>query len=275
MTGPCRLSRTPVSEQMGLSDVIVIPEGAHSVLGPSSAERWLNCGAGIGQGQTEYAAEGTAMHTLSEWSRIERKPAEAWKGNVLQVGDFTFKVGKAMAAAVQTFVDSVEKLPGPALVEERVHYEELVPGGFGTLDDARPHIDACVVTDFKGGKGVQVSVKDNPQLKLYDLGVLFKYDWIYKFKKFVNRISQPRRGVVAEQEVEEISVGHLLQWGYDVVRPRAEALLSGRLKDQVKAGPWCKFCGLKTTCSARAAYKVEREVGGFRRDADEELVEAA
>jgi len=242
-----------------MSDVIVLKEGAHSPLGPSSAERWLNCGAGCGQGQTEYAAEGTCMHTLSEWVRETGKPVETWKGALLQSGEFQFKVGKSMMDAVRTFVDSVEKLPGVPLVEERVSYEELVPGGFGTLDDARLHGDVAVITDFKGGKGVQVSAKANSQLRLYDLGVFFKYDWIYKFKKFVNRISQPRRGVVAEEEVEEISTGHLLQWGYDVVRPRAEALLSGRLRDQYKAGPWCKFCGKKNDCSTRAAYKVQYE----------------
>lgn len=253
-------------------DVIVIPEGAHSVLGPSSAERWLECGDGIGQGPTRYAAEGTAMHSLSEWVRLERKPVEAWKGKILRVGDFDFKVGKVIMNTVRTFVESVEKLPGPALVEERVHYDELVPGGFGTLDDGRPHLDACVVTDLKGGKGVQVSAKDNPQLMLYDLGVFFKYDWIYKFKKFVNRISQARRGVVAEVEVQELSVGHLLQWGYDVVRPRAELLMAGKLVGQRKAGAWCKFCGHKTVCPVRAAYKIGHETGTFKRDASDELI---
>lgn len=172
-----------------------------------------------------------------------------------------------MAETVSTFVTSVEKLPGPALVEERVFYEDLVPGGFGTLDDARPHLDACVITDFKGGQGIQVSVKDNPQMKLYDLGVLFKYDWVYKFKKFINRISQPRRGVVAEEEVEEISTGHLLQWGFDTVRPRAELLLAGKLTEQLKAGPWCRFCGKKDTCPARARYKAN-----YDRSPDEELI---
>lgn len=258
---------------VGESEVIVLAEGLHSPLGPSSSERWLNCGKGRGQGQSKYAAEGTFLHTLSEWSRNEGKPAEAWKGKIVRVGDFEFKVGKMAATAVNTFVASVEKLPGPALVEELVHYEELVPGGFGTFDDARPYLDACVTTDFKGGKGVVVSAKSNTQLWLYDLGIFFKYDWIYKFKKFVNRISQPRRGVAAEVECEEVSIGHLLQWGYDVVRPRAELLLSGKLAEQVKAGPWCKFCGLKNECSERAKYKMEHDSGTFVRDADDELVE--
>lgn len=252
--------------------VIVIPEGAHSTLGPSSSERWLNCGDGIGQEMTEYAAEGTAMHMLSEWMRTEGKPAAHWKGITLKVGNFEFKVGKMMMTAVTTFVESVNKLPGAKLVEEMVHYSELVPGGFGTLDDGALYRDAAIVTDLKGGKGVQVSVKGNTQLMLYDLGILFEYDWIHKFKKFINRISQPRRGVVAEVEVEEISTGHLLQWGYDVVRPRAELLLAGKLVGQRKAGPWCKFCGRKNDCAERAAYKISHETATFYRDASEELI---
>lgn len=213
------------------------------------------------------------MHTLSEWSRHEGKPAEAWKGTILQVGDYQFKVGKMMSATVNTFVASVDKLPGAVLVEEMVEYGDLVDGGFGTLDDGRLHLDAGIITDFKGGKGVAVAAKDNSQLKLYDLGVFFKYDWIYKFKKFVNRISQPRRGIAAETEVEEISVGHLLQWGYDVVRPRAVALASGKLAGQIEAGPWCKFCGKKNTCEVRGRYKAQHESGSFRRDASEELIQ--
>jgi hypothetical protein len=254
-----------------MTDRIVIPEGAHSVLGPSSAERWLNCGGGTGGSPSEYAAEGTVAHTLSEWVRTTGKPASTWKGKTLVSGAFEFKVGKALIEGVTTFVQSVEKLPGAALREERVAYDDLVPGGFGTLDDARLHLDAGIVTDFKFGKGVQVPAKDNAQLWLYDLGVFFKYDWLYKFKKFVNRISQPRRGVAAETELQEVSTGHLLQWGFDVVRPRAESLLAGRLKDQLKAGPWCKFCGFKNECSERAAYKVAHETGVFKRDAEDEL----
>ncbi len=246
-----------------MSDIIVIPEGAHSALGPSSSERWLNCpGSATLPGpspHTEYAAEGTAAHTLSEWVRLTGKHASHWRGKVLQVGEYTFKVGKAMIEGVTTFVESVERLPGARLVEECVGYQELVDGGFGTLDDARLHLDAAVITDLKFGKGVEVHAKGNTQMRLYDLGVLFKYDWVYRFKKFVNRISQPRRGVVAEEDVEEISTGDLLAWGYDVVRPHAERILSGQLTDVFKAGPWCRFCKKKNECSYRAAYKVQYE----------------
>ncbi|HEV2178383.1 MAG TPA: DUF2800 domain-containing protein [Stellaceae bacterium] len=240
-----------------MSEVIVIPPGAHSVLGPSSAERWLNCpGSVLLPGpapQTEYAAEGTAAHTLSEWVRNGR-PLSEFKGKILQVGEYQFKVGKNMTDSVQTFVDSVSKLPGAPLIEGRVAYEELVPGGFGTLDDARLQGDTCVITDFKHGKGVAVDAKDNAQLKLYALGLHFTYGWIGPFTKFLLRISQPRLASASE---EETSLGKLLQWGWDVVRPAAaRALLPGA---EIKAGSWCKFCKAKETCSVRAAYKVSFE----------------
>lgn len=243
---------------MAVTDGIVIPEGAHSILGPSSAERWLNCPGSVllpgASPQTEYAAEGTAAHTLSEWVR-EGKPLAGFKGKILQVGDYQFKVGKNMMGSVQTFVDSVTKLPGVPVVEGRVAYEELVPGGFGTLDDARITEDVCIVTDFKHGKGVQVEAKDNAQMKLYALGLFFTYGWMHSFDKFLLRISQPRLRHFDEDGTW--TLGRLLQWGYDVVRPGAVLALTPGAP--LKAGSWCKFCKAKDSCSVRAAYKANYE----------------
>lgn len=234
-----------------MSDVIVIPEGAHSVLGPSSAERWLNCPGSTGSGQSEYAAEGTAAHTLSEWARVEGKSAAAWKGKTLQVGEYQFKVGKNMIDSVDTFVaEAAKEGPGPALIEERVSIDELVPTAFGTLDHGRLRDGWCSIKDFKHGKGVVVNAKENEQMKLYALGTFFKYRWLYEFDTFVLSICQPR---VQHFDEWEVSLGHLLQWGYDEVRMGARRVHPDA---QRVAGPWCKFCGHKDTCSVRAAYKV-------------------
>lgn len=249
-----------------MGGVIVLEEGEHSDRGPSSSDRWMNCFGGRGQGQTKYAAEGSAAHALSEWARLEKKPSLAWKGTTIKVGDYEFKVGRAMAEGVQTFVDSVISLPGAAVVEGRVRYDALVPGGFGTLDDARLQDGLCVITDLKFGKGIVVGAKDNSQMMLYALGLFFGYQWMLEFDRFVLRISQPRRKHFDEWEV---SLGHLLQWGYDIVRPAYKKSLTSTER---KAGPWCKFCGLKNECSERAAYKMQHESGTFTRDADEELV---
>ncbi len=249
------------------SDVIVIPEGEHSSYGPSSAERWMNCYGSRGGGQSKYAAEGTAAHSLSEWVRTERKPASHWKSRIIRVGEYEFKVGKSMIDSVTTFVEDVEKIPGAPVIEGRIYYDELVPGAFGTLDDARIRDNVCVITDLKHGKGVVVGAEENSQLKLYALGLYFSWKWAFSFDKFVLRICQPRRKHFVEWET---SLGRLLQWGFDEVRPAyARSLVS----KERKAGPWCKFCGLKNECSERAAYKMQHESGTFTRDADEELVE--
>lgn len=241
-----------------MTETIVIPSGAHSVLGPSSAERWLNCPGSVllpGEApQSEYAAEGTAAHTLSEWVRNGR-PLSEFKGKLLKVGDYEFKVGKNMMDSVQTFVDEVNaEGPGPALTEERVNYEEIVEGGFGTMDHARLRDGWCSVKDFKHGKGVVVGAKENSQLMLYALGVWFKYKWVYEFDQFELSICQPR---VKHFDAWEISLGRLLQWAYDVVRPGARRALMPDA--ELKAGSWCKFCKVKDTCSVRAAYKANHE----------------
>jgi Protein of unknown function (DUF2800) len=250
-----------------LNQLIVIPEGEHFALGPSSSERWLNCPGSTGQGQTEYAAEGTCAHTLSEWVRLSGKPAEHWKGVTLQSGEFQFKVGKGMIDSVNTFVEDVVKEgPGAALVEEKVGYNELVAGGFGTADHARLLDWVCRVKDFKHGKGVVVAAKENTQLMLYALGIYFKYRWIYDFDKFVLSICQPR---VHHFDEWEVSLGKLLEWGFDVVRPGALRVHPDAPR---VAGPWCKFCGHKNDCPVRAVYKMQHETSTFYRDPSEELV---
>jgi len=107
-------------------DVIVIPEGAHSILGPSSSERWMNCpGSVLAPGvakQTEYAAEGTAAHWLSEQVREKGTPASEWKGVTLVTGEFSFKVGKALIDSVTTFVEQEVLVPGAELIEEMIGY---------------------------------------------------------------------------------------------------------------------------------------------------------
>jgi len=235
-------------------ETIIIPEGAHSILGPSSSERWMNCPGSVlmpGKApQTEYAAEGTAAHELSKWVRETGKPALNWKGTTLVVGDYSFKVGKPIIDSVQTFVDGEALIPGASLIEDMVGYEELVPGGFGTLDGGKLEDDLCTITDFKHGTGVKVFAKLNSQLMLYALGTYFKYKWIYDFNRFILRICQPR---LRSFETFEISLGHLLQWGFDVARPAARLAMTPGAP--IVAGPWCKFCKIKNMCSVRADYK--------------------
>ncbi len=233
---------------------------SHSELGPSAAERWLACPGsvlairGVNKLPTEYSAEGVFAHTVSEWAREQNVPVIAFKGREVEVDGFKFKVTKAVAEHIQVFVDSVTKLPGVPFIEGRVYFEQLVPGGFGTLDDARMEDGLCVITDLKFGKGVKVTARENPQLRLYAAGLFFSLGWAIEFNKFILRISQPR---LLHFEEEELSLGQLLQWAYDVVRPVAKIALTPG--SALKAGPHCKFCPIKDTCSVRASYKANYE----------------
>jgi hypothetical protein len=240
-----------------MSETIVLHEGLHSDLGPSSSDRWMGCPGSVlatkgMKGQSEYAAEGTAAHELSLWAREQNKPTSAWKGKTIVVGDYPFKVGKAMIEGVQTFVDQCDWIKGDAYYEKMVHYEYWVPGGFGTSDDIRIEDGLCTITDLKFGTGQKVFAKDNSQLKLYALGTAVSLSWLYEFDHFRLSISQPR---LRHFEDFEISIGHLMQWAWDIVRPAAKLAMTPGAP--IVAGSWCKFCKIKDSCQVRAAYKMQ------------------
>lgn len=211
---------------------------------------------GVEGPQTEYAAEGVASHSLSEWAREQQLPVANWKGVTIQVGEFSFKVGKAMIDGVQTFVDACAREPGDPYYEVMVHYEPWVPGGFGTADDIRIADGLCTVTDLKFGRGVKVFAKDNAQLKLYALGAFLTYGWMYEFDKFVLKINQPR---LHHFEEFRLSLGELMQWAYDEVRPAAKLALTPQAP--LRAGNWCKFCKIKEGCPVRAKWKIMQSTG--------------
>jgi hypothetical protein len=192
-----------------------------------------------------YAAEGTAAHTLSEWCREQSVSALHFKGQILKVDSYQFKVNKAMIAAVDEFCAYVAKLPGIPFYEKRVSYEPWAKGGFGTLDDGRL-ANVCYITDLKFGKGIQVFAKDNVQLMLYALGLYHHYRHIFDFDRFVLTVFQPR---LKHTDVWEISLRDLLEWADYVVEPIAtRALLPGA---PFKAGPWCRFCPAKDVCRTK------------------------
>lgn len=242
-----------MSEMKG--QVFTILEGLHSDLGPSSSERWMGCPGSVLaskglKGSSEYAAEGTAAHELSKWVRESGKPADYWKGAILNVGEYSFKVGKPMVDSVNRFVADCAAVDGEPYYEEMVHYERWVPGGFGTGDDFRIKDGLCTITDLKHGTGVRVFAKDNSQLKLYALGTYSTFSWLFDFEMFRLKICQPR---LKHFEEFEISLTTLLTWAGDVVRPAAKLAMTPGAP--IVAGSWCKFCKLRDTCQVRSDYK--------------------
>lgn len=229
-------------------------EKAHSPLGPSSAERWLNCTAsvkateGVPETPSRYAAEGTIAHEIAEESFATGTPPQMFLGQVRQCDGFGIEVDKEMVEGVHFFLDHMNDLPvGDDFNESRVSYEQYVPGGFGTLDRARVVGDTGYIRDLKYGKGVQVFATDNAQLKLYALGWYLTYGWLYPdIKTFNLGVVQPRLDHVDEWS---ISLDDLLKWAEYVAIKAAET----ETEDAVfVAGSHCRFCRIRSTCVTRA-----------------------
>lgn len=260
-------------------EIVVVPEGEHSRLGPSSGERVINCPGSVLASQglpdvpSSYALEGTAAHTVSEWVRVRKLPAETYKGVTLQITrgqeHWNVKCGKAMVLSVQQFCDRVAKLPGIELVEARVDYTsflfdpldlDIVPA-FGTSDSIKLEDNVCYVGDFKHGTGVKKDAKMNEQLMLYALGTYLNWNWAYTFDTFDLRIYQPR---IKHFDQAEITLPRLLEWAGDVAKPAMlRALKPGA---PMKAGHWCQFCRVKKTCAVRAAYRRQRDTASRMSD---------
>lgn len=243
--------------------IIDVPEGLHSELGPSAADRWTQClgsvlaTRGVVGKPTKYAISGSAHHYVSELVR-KGTPIDSLKGVRLRVhheeGHTDVPCNGAMMHSVQTFVDTINSRPGIApgdrLIEEMVHYEKFIPGGFGTLDDGAFAYRVAYSTDYKSGSGKKVYAAWNPQLMLYGVG-LSRWGWMYGgFGKYILGISQPPLNHYDEWEVNSTD---LRSWVGDVARPAALRALQPNAP--LKAGPWCQFCKIKPDCRVYAAYK--------------------
>lgn len=112
--------------------------------------------------------------------------------------------------------------------------------------------DVLQVIDLKYGKGVAVSAEDNPQMKLYALGALNLYDYLYDIRTVKMAIVQPRLDSISEWE---ISVDALKEWTENTLRPISELAAKG--EGEFKAGEHCRFCKLKATCRKRAEKMLE------------------
>jgi len=173
-----------------------------------------------------------------------------------------FEVDDEMIVAVQEYVDWCVALPGRHFTEVRVEHTDWCPDKdefgskldpqYGTSDHiaciaAGEHEDypesTLVVTDLKYGKGVQVFAIENKQAIKYALGTWKEYDWIYRFKRVVIRIAQPR---LNHFDVWELSVDELLAWG-DKIKKRLELVFVENPPFQ-PSEKGCKFCKVSYKC---------------------------
>lgn len=239
----------------------------HALLSASGASRWINCppSARLTEGMADkwsaYADEGTAAHEYAEIKLTRRltkcnsadrerldRQAEALKTNQYYNAE--------MEAYVQSYVDLVEErflearsLSGDAMVllEAKLDLTEWIPDGFGTSDVTIISDGVLEVIDLKYGKGVPVSAINNSQLRLYALGALAEFGWLFDIHMVRMTIIQPRLDSIS---TDEISVEELNEWAESVVKPAASLAYAG--EGEYKAGDHCRWCLAKGNCRARA-----------------------
>ena len=257
-----------------------MPASQHAVLSASSAHRWLECPPSamlekeLPDETSVYAEEGTAAHEVAEY-KVRTYLGEKIL-SVPSTGNFDAdEIDKYTDIYLEYVTDTIETIrkscpDAEVMVEQRLDFSNYVKGGFGTGDLVIVADDVLQVIDLKYGKGVAVSAEDNPQMKLYALGALNLYDYLYDIKTIRMAIVQPRLDRISEWE---ISVGELKGWAENTLRPIAE--LAARGDGEFKSGDHCRFCKLKATCRKRAEKMLETAKYDFAPPAelcDEEVV---
>ena len=243
----------------------------HAKLSSSASKRWLGCPGSVKlsehypNGSSIYADEGTIAHGMAEGmiskddklvQKYEVEAAKFYGEHPELNGTFL-----EMKMILQPYVDYVfeeyaaqvhEDGAAQLMTEERVDLTEYIPGGFGTSDVVILRQGRLHIIDLKYGKGVSVSAEDNPQLKLYALGTLARFDMLYDIEDVVMTIYQPRLDNVS---TDTIKAKDLYAWGEEVIKPGAQLALSEDAP--VHAGDWCQFCPARYDCKERARDAME------------------
>ena len=236
----------------------------HAILSASGASRWLACppSARLEENypnkSSEFAKEGTLAHELGELGlkkNLELISTRKYNSEFKKIeADKLFT--KDMPDYVEVYVDTCmekvaeakAKTPDALFkIEQRLDFSEWVPDGFGTGDFVIIADGTMEICDLKYGKGVPVSAIGNKQMKLYALGAIAEFSFLYGIEKIKMTIIQPRLDSISTDEME---VEELLKWAEEELKPIAKLAYEG--KGEFCAGDHCKFCRAKAICKARA-----------------------
>lgn len=242
----------------------VEPQQVHSLLGASSAYRWMACAAsiqrskGIPRTSNKYADLGSAAHALGEMCLLDNSdPFDHIDHVFAEYPDYP--VTEKMAEDVSIYVNAVRQahneLGAHALldVEKRFSLDWLHPQFYGTND-------ACLVDagnilwvfDYKNGYGY-VDHLENPQLMYYALGAM--YNFFGLFKEIRMTIVQPN----AEGEAVRTYCTDIVRLN-NFSQELLEAAKATEVENPtVKVGSHCKFCPANGTekCPESSEHKFE------------------
>ncbi|ACO85373.1 DUF2800 domain-containing protein [Clostridium botulinum] len=241
----------------------------HAILSASGASRWLACppSARLEENypnkSSEFAKEGTLAHELGELGLKKNlelistrkfnsglKKIEADKLYTIDMPDY---VEVYVDTCMEKVAEAKAKTPDALFkIEQRLDFSEWVPDGFGTGDFVIIADGTMEICDLKYGKGVPVSAIGNKQMRLYALGAIAAFSFLYDIEKIKMTIIQPRLDSIS---TDEMLVEELLKWAQEELKPIAKLAYEG--KGEFCAGDHCKFCRAKAVCKARADKNME------------------
>lgn len=235
-------------------------ERAHAKLSASGAKRWMACPRSVAleeeteEKESPFALEGTLAHEVAEVllkqavGEITRSEANALLKDINPPIDMLDYVGLYVEGCMDSY--QTAKLENPnaiALIETRVEYTDWVPEGFGTCDFMVISGNRLIIRDMKYGKGVPVSAEDNPQIRIYALGAIQEFGYIFDIEEIEMHIDQPR---LNSYTTEIMTTKELLEWAEKEAKPKA--LKAYNDEGDFNPGEHCKFCRVRATCKARA-----------------------
>lgn len=248
----------------------------HAILSASSASRWMTCPPSARLEQnfenktSEFAAEGTLAHELGELNlrhnlgEITKRKLNSEIKNIEAHELYTADMPDYVDIYVNTCLEKVSEAKAKTKdalfkIEQRLDFSEWVPEGFGTGDFVIIADGTMEICDLKYGKGVPVSAVSNKQMRLYALGAIEEFGFLYDIENVKMTIIQPRLDSIS---TDEITAAELLKWAEEFVKPTAELAFKG--EGEFCAGEHCGFCRAKSVCKARADKNLELAKYEFR-----------
>jgi hypothetical protein len=241
---------------------------AHALLSASASHRWLHCPPSarleekLPDSKSDFAEAGSLAHDIAEL-KLRKYCIEPMGLRTFNAGIKKFRekplFQEEMLKHTDTYLDYIAAVlhgfssPPYVAAEKRIDYSVYAPEGFGTSDCIIMGGNILHIIDFKYGKGVPVSAKDNPQMMLYALGAYTEYSFLYPIDTVKMTIIQPRLNIISE---DSKSIEELLIWG-EGIKAIAEIAFKG--EGEFSPGEHCRFCRAEALCMARIDYYLSLE----------------
>lgn len=276
---------------LGMPDTKDFLFDGHAGAGPSGAERWMNCTGALEMARefletltphqqrefaegSEAARQGTTAHSVGEvkirhmMGEVDDAELDATLLELALVPDEGEAYDDDMAEYVEEYVDLIGTfVQSGRRVEVEARLSAAVPltlpwkpgdvhvitGSGDTAvypSEEEPELD---IIDLKFGNGIDVGVEENPQIRIYGLGLLGELADDEGNLPNIERINywivQPRLGGIKQWSE---TIDELLTWRDEVLSPALSLALAGR-KGGASLSPSetaCTWCPARGSCSA-------------------------